>query len=88
MYVAGLAGSGGDLTLSLPRLLLQQKRIQGLIMGSGNPRRDIPRYADLYLRGRMNLDDLVSRKITLADIDAGYAALRDPDVARVVVTSF
>ncbi|MFG2594146.1 zinc-binding dehydrogenase [Streptomyces sp. NPDC048438] len=88
VYVVGLAGSGGDLLLSLPRLLLQQKRIQGLIMGSGNPRRDIPRYADLYLRGRLNLDDLVSREIALDGIDAGYAALHDPDVARVVITSF
>lgn len=88
VYVVGLAGSGGDLKLSLPRLLLQQKSIQGLIMGSGNPRRDIPRYADLYLRGHLDLDALVSRKISLGDIDTGYTALRDPDVARVVVTSF
>lgn len=84
----GLAAGRAHLKLSLPRLLLEQKRIQGLVMGSGNPRRDIPRYADLYLSGRMNLDDLVSRRIALDEIDAGYAALRDPDVARVVITSF
>jgi S-(hydroxymethyl)glutathione dehydrogenase/alcohol dehydrogenase len=88
VYVVGLAGSGGELTLSLPRLLLQQKAIHGLVMGSGNPRRDIPRYADLYLQGRMNLDGLVSREIGLDEIDAGYTAARDPDVARVVITSF
>lgn len=57
-------------------------------MGSGNPRRDGPRYADLYLRGRMDLDGLVSRQIALDGIDAGYAASRDPGVARVVITSF
>ncbi|MFD4901947.1 zinc-binding dehydrogenase [Streptomyces sp. NPDC058411] len=88
VYVVGLAAGGGELRLSLPRLLLEQKRIQGLIMGAGNPRRDIPRYADLYLRGHLNLDDLVSRRIALDGIDAGYAALQDPEVARVVVTSF
>ncbi|MFC9948824.1 zinc-binding dehydrogenase [Streptomyces pratensis] len=88
VYVVGLAGSGGDLKLSLPRLLLEQKSIQGLIMGSGNPRRDIPRYADLYLQGRLDLDALVSRQIGLGEIDAGYASLRDPEVARVVITSF
>lgn len=88
VYVVGLAGAGGELTLSLPRLLLQQKAIHGLVMGSGNPRRDIPRYADLYLQGRMNLDGLVSREIGLDEIDAGYAAARDPEVARVVITSF
>ncbi|GGS46087.1 zinc-binding dehydrogenase [Streptomyces griseoviridis] len=88
VHVVGLAAAGGELTLSLPRLLLQQKRIQGLIMGAGNPRRDIPRYADLCLRGLLNLDGLVSRRIALHEIDAGYAALADPGVARVVVTSF
>ncbi|MFD7130932.1 zinc-binding dehydrogenase [Streptomyces sp. NPDC059894] len=88
VHVVGLAGGKGEMKLSLPRLLLEQKRLQGLIMGSADPRRDIPRYADLYLRGRLNLDDLVSRRIALGEIDAGYAALRDPSVARVVVTSF
>ncbi|MDF9868924.1 zinc-binding dehydrogenase [[Kitasatospora] papulosa] len=88
VHLVGLAAGRAHLKLSLPRLLLEQKRIQGLVMGSGDPRRDIPRYADLYLRGRMNLDDLVSRRIGLHEIDAGYAALRDPDVARVVITSF
>ncbi|MFE9940113.1 zinc-binding dehydrogenase [Streptomyces hirsutus] len=89
VYVVGLAGGDtGELSLSLPRLLLQQKRIQGLIMGSATPRRDIAHYAELYLRGLLNLDDLVSRRISLDEIDAGYAALQDPEVARVVVTSF
>ncbi|MGP2439885.1 zinc-binding dehydrogenase [Streptomyces sp. JW3] len=88
VHVVGLAPGDGELTLSLPRLLLQQKRVQGLIMGAGDPRRDIPRYADLCLRGHLNLDGLVSRRIALHEIDTGYAALRDPEVARVVVTSF
>ena len=70
VHLVGLAAGRAHLKLSLPRLLLEQKRIQGLVMGSGDPRRDIPRYADLYLRGRMNLDDLVSRRIGLHEIDA------------------
>ncbi|MEU6537060.1 zinc-binding dehydrogenase [Streptomyces sp. NPDC047000] len=88
VYVVGLAAGGPGLTLSLPRLLLEQKRIQGLIMGSGHPRRDIPRYAGLCAQGLLDLDGLVSWRIGLDEIDAGYAALRDPDVARVVITSF
>ncbi|MFI1566821.1 zinc-binding dehydrogenase [Streptomyces sp. NPDC020490] len=88
VHLVGLAAGAAELTLSLPRLLLQQKRIQGLIMGSGNPRHDIPRYAGLALQGRLDLDGLVSHRIGLDEIDAGYAALRDPGTARVVVTSF
>jgi S-(hydroxymethyl)glutathione dehydrogenase/alcohol dehydrogenase len=45
-------------------------------------------YAQLYLQGRMNLDDLVSRKISLRDVNDGYAALKDGSLNRVVVTSF
>jgi hypothetical protein len=40
----------------------RQKHIQGVNSGFTNNKHDIPMYADLYLQGRMNLDDLVSRK--------------------------
>jgi Zn-dependent alcohol dehydrogenases, class III len=45
-------------------------------------------YADLYLQGRLNLDDLVSKRIALRDVNDGYAALKDGSINRVVVTSF
>jgi Zn-dependent alcohol dehydrogenase len=51
-------------------------------------KRDIPMYAELYLQGRMNLDDLVSRIIALREVNDGYAALKDGSLTRVVVTSF
>jgi len=65
-----------------------QKRIQGVNFGSTNLKRDIPMYAELYLQGRINLDDLVSKKIALRDVNDGYAALKDGSLNRVVVTSF
>ncbi len=45
-------------------------------------------YAGLYLQGRMNLDDLVSKKIWLRDVNDGYAASKDGALTRVVVASF
>jgi S-(hydroxymethyl)glutathione dehydrogenase / alcohol dehydrogenase len=65
-----------------------QKRVQGVSFGSTNFKRDIPTYAALYLQGRMNLDDLVSRRIALRDVNDGYASLKDGSLNRVVVTSF
>ena len=65
-----------------------QKRVQGVNFGSTNFKRDIPMYADLYLQGRLNLDDLVSKRIALRDVNDGYAALKDGSINRVVVTSF
>jgi len=65
-----------------------QKRVKGVNFGSTNAKHDIPLYADLYLQGRMNLDDLVSKKISLREVNDGYAALKDGALTRVVVTSF
>jgi S-(hydroxymethyl)glutathione dehydrogenase/alcohol dehydrogenase len=39
-----------------------------------NFERDIPMYATLYLQGRINLDDLVSKTISLRDVNHGCAA--------------
>jgi S-(hydroxymethyl)glutathione dehydrogenase / alcohol dehydrogenase len=55
--------------------------------GSANFKTDIPLYADLYLHGRLNLDDLVSDVIKLDKINDAYAGLeRGGGVARPVVT--
>ncbi|UOR01912.1 alcohol dehydrogenase catalytic domain-containing protein [Leucobacter allii] len=69
-------------------VILPQRRIVGVSMGSTNPRLDIPMFAELYLQGRFNLDDLVSDRIALDGIDAAYAALADGAVARAVITRF
>ena len=57
-------------------------------IGSTNSKRDLPIDAEPHLPSRMNLDDLVSRTISLRDVNDGYAALKDGSLTRVVVTSF
>jgi S-(hydroxymethyl)glutathione dehydrogenase/alcohol dehydrogenase len=44
--------------------------------------------AELYLQGRYKLDELVSKEISIDEIQAGYASLHDPKINRVVITSF
>jgi S-(hydroxymethyl)glutathione dehydrogenase / alcohol dehydrogenase len=55
---------------------------------STNAKRDIPMYAELCPQGRMSLDDLVSKRISLCEANDGYAALKDGSLTRVVVSSF
>jgi S-(hydroxymethyl)glutathione dehydrogenase/alcohol dehydrogenase len=69
-------------------VILPQRRIVGVSMGSTNPHVDIPMFADLYLQGRFELDALVSERIELGDIDRGYELLSQGGVARSVITSF
>src|SRR5258706_2505706 len=88
LYLVGVAKPEVEIALNIVSAIGGQQRVQGVNLGSTNAKHDIPMYAQLYLQGRMNLDDLVSRKISLRDVDDGYAALKDGSLTRVVVTSF
>jgi Zn-dependent alcohol dehydrogenase len=62
-----------------------ERRIQGSLMGSNRFRVDMPRYVDLYLQGRLKLDELVSARIGLDDVNEGFAAMRERSLARSVI---
>ena len=65
--------------------LLAERRIQGSVMGSTRFRIDMPMYANLYLQGRLKLDELVSRTLTLEEINDGFEFLRKGEVARSII---
>lgn len=88
LYLIGIGAPDATLPVSNMQMLIDQKKIQGVYMGSSNHKRDIPMYAKLYLEGRFNLDDLISKEISLSEVQEGYESLRDSSVTRVVITKF
>ena len=88
LYLIGVARPDVDVSINILSAIAGQKRVQAVNLGSTNAKRDIPICADLYLQGRMNLDDLVSRTISLGEVNDGYEALKGGSLNRVVVTSF
>ncbi|MDJ1371967.1 zinc-binding dehydrogenase [Gulosibacter molinativorax] len=86
LYLIGLLNPENSIEVSSVEALMTQKRVQGVYMGSTTPKRDIPMIAELYLQGRYELDALVSKKITLDEVNEGYASLKDPKINRVVIT--
>jgi S-(hydroxymethyl)glutathione dehydrogenase / alcohol dehydrogenase len=88
LFLVGTTDPQATVQVPVVRAVLDQIRVQGVNFGSANFTRDIPVYLDLYAKGRMNLDDLVSRKISLGELPTAYDMLNDPTVTRVVVTSF
>lgn len=86
LYLIGSLDPSGVLPVATLAQIGGQRRVQGVIMGSTVPRRDIPKCADLYLRGELHLDDLVSQQISIDEVEQGYAALRDSATTRVVIT--
>ena len=77
-----------DVVLTIPAMVgivLAEKTIKGCWLGSADLRRDIPRLVDHYQRGELLLDELVSRRIDLADVNDAFAAMEGGEVARSVV---
>ena len=73
-------------TVELPGVdFMMEKQIRGSLMGSNRFRIDIPRYVDLYLQGRLKLDELVSARISLDEVGKGLQELHTGKVARSVV---
>jgi S-(hydroxymethyl)glutathione dehydrogenase/alcohol dehydrogenase len=76
----------GGTTIELPGFeFLREKKIQGSLMGSNRFRQDMPRYIDLYLDGRLKLDELVSARIGLDEVNEGFSSMVRGEVARTVV---
>lgn len=65
--------------------LMQEKRIRRVSYGNARPRRDFPMLARAYLDGSLMLDDLISRRIALDEINAGFDALKRGETIRSVV---
>ena len=92
----GMLAAGGTATIvgmvpyeekiELPgHALLRERRLQGCSMGSNRFRVDMPRLIDLYLQGRLHLDDWISRRIRLEQINEGFEAMQAGEVIRSVI---
>jgi S-(hydroxymethyl)glutathione dehydrogenase / alcohol dehydrogenase len=80
-----LGVASGTFQIPMDGFAVQGKRIQGSPMGSVHFRRELPHYLELYRNGQLKLDELISNRIPLEQINEGYAAISDGNVARSVV---
>ncbi len=74
-----------EASVNLFELAMWQKEIKGTIFGSLNPRADIPRLLELYRDGTLKLDELITRRYTLEQINDGYEAMRAGETIRGVI---
>jgi S-(hydroxymethyl)glutathione dehydrogenase / alcohol dehydrogenase len=76
-----------DAVLSLPALLIprMERRVLGSIYGSSRPERDFPLTLDLYRRGRLPLDRLVTHHVPLDEVEWGFDLMRSGEAVRVVL---
>lgn len=61
-----------DVKLTLFEFTSYEKQIRGGLYGGSQPRNSIPLLVDLYRKGELKLDEMISRTYALDDINRGY----------------
>ena len=84
--VIGMIPEGTKIELDGTSLFRHERRIQGSSMGSNRFRIDMPRYIQFYLQGRLKLDELVTQRMKLEQINEAFEDMKQGHVARSVVT--
>jgi S-(hydroxymethyl)glutathione dehydrogenase / alcohol dehydrogenase len=84
LVVVGLLASGARLTLDAGPLI-EEKRIAGCYLGSASLERDVPDLVGLHLGGQLLLDELITRRLALSELDEAFERMRAGSEARQVV---
>jgi S-(hydroxymethyl)glutathione dehydrogenase/alcohol dehydrogenase len=76
-----------DAMIEFPWMAIRPEcRVQTSRMGSNRFRTDIPRYLEFYRQGRLLLDEMVTRRGRLDDLNDAFRAMKAGEVARTVLT--
>lgn len=82
---AGLPHPSKMFSVPAVSLVAEERTIKGSYMGSAVPSRDIPRYVALYRAGLLPVDRLLTHRLRLDDINAGFDRLAKGEGVRQVV---
>jgi len=82
---AGLPHPDARLSISPVQLVVEERTLKGSYVGSCVPSRDIPRYIEWYKNGELPVDKLLTERIALSDINAGFDRLAAGQAIRQVV---
>ena len=83
---AGLPPPSHTFALPPVNLVAEERTLKGSYIGTCVPVRDLPRYVDLYRRGKLPVDRLMSKHLRLDEINEGFDLLAQGKVVRQVVT--
>jgi len=82
--IIGVAGAGQEIK-TRPFQLVTGRVWKGTAFGGAKGRRDVPKIVDWYMEGKINIDDLITHKLKLADINHGFDLMHEGKSIRSVV---
>jgi NDMA-dependent alcohol dehydrogenase len=74
-----------SVAMNLQEFILWNKSLVGTVYGSCNPRVDVARFARLYETGLLQLDEMITRRYRLEDINQGYRDQLNGEIIRGVI---
>ncbi|PLW83200.1 S-(hydroxymethyl)glutathione dehydrogenase/class III alcohol dehydrogenase [Kineobactrum sediminis] len=83
-YIIGVAGAGQEIS-TRPFQLVTGRSWHGVAFGGARGRTDVPTIVDWYMDGKINIDDLVTHTMPLADINKGFDLMHAGESIRSVV---
>ena len=83
-YIVGVMSDDAEFTVRA-EYTKRGKSLRGVQMGATRPRLDIPRYVEMWRRGQLDLDGMVSRRLPLDDVNDGFRAMAAGEVNRAVI---
>ena len=85
LTLVGLTPVGSGTNLPGSVITRTEKVIRGSFYGSVLPQRDFPMFLDLYSAGKLKLDELVTQRYRLDQINEAYASMLTGEVARGII---
>jgi S-(hydroxymethyl)glutathione dehydrogenase/alcohol dehydrogenase len=82
--IAGVAGKGETLDI-IPRYLITGRRVCGSSFGGVKGRDQVPEFVQLYLDGKLDVDPFISQRITLEQVNEGFAMMERQEGIRSVI---
>ena len=82
--IIGMIPGGQSITL-MGAAFLGEKKLQGSMMGSNRFPVDMPRLVDFYMNGKLKLDQMISQRIKLEQVNEGFADMKRGELARSVI---
>ncbi len=83
--IIGVAGAGQEIS-TRPFQLVTGRTWKGTAFGGAKSRRDVPKIVDWYMEGRINIDDLITHTMPLAQINEAFDLMHAGKSIRSVVT--
>ncbi|WP_435216630.1 S-(hydroxymethyl)glutathione dehydrogenase/class III alcohol dehydrogenase [Luminiphilus sp. nBUS_07] len=82
--IIGVAGAGQEIA-TRPFQLVTGRSWRGTAFGGARGRTDVPKIVDWYMEGKINIDDLITHKMPLSDINKAFDLMHSGESIRSVV---